>query len=1199
MQCLFCLDVLSLCYTSFLFCLDVSSSIYTNIFMALKYRHTQTGIYDALTELLQSQRAIRNKYQQLNELFHQLIEQGTEDAPIQLSGIFAKVDYLVRRFDIPASEALLVHDTRQQLRNVRQLTEEELVNSFPYDVKAVAFLTSRMFSNAPISGVLLSLLPRDNRTHRWAKVDSHVVRCVVEEWTEQYIYAIEEQNGGRVAVCYDASNRYLTREGKADWSYLQKIMRKGSILNLVRVRCEDEVYFPELIIFEPDYLVNVTTIASCFETYAESPFVHLINKLRPQPNSKYIHLGNLSGAFLDDTVHGKHTSFGETWLRFMQQNMLGLLSCNDLKRPESFADFCDEARGQQQNIEQLIGSDLHKLPNFEDYDPKDIVLEPSFFSPVLGIQGRFDFLLESREPSRDRRKTIIIEQKSGKGEYVPPARQAANPDVPVPKEQHLVQLNLYRALFHFEYQKHEGQMEYLMLLYSRYPKGLVSQGSNLPELLLRSIRMRNLLTWCEMHYSEDGMEELCRMSADSLRQKTISDRLWQYVCPQIESVLTPFRSASHLERAYVLRFLKFIAREQLLAKIGSKGREDNGFAAKWQCTLDEKIATGDIYDRLDISEYLYDDDGKTIVAVRFSLPEEIQNQNFRRGDIVLFYTYTSGMNPEAWSQMALRGSIVDITSHHLTIALRNPQADERALMTGKNQHWAVEHDLYDSASSALYSSMFSFLSATKRRRDLVLGLRMPEVDEDIEVKGNTYGAFHELVLHAKQSRDIFMVIGPPGTGKTSYGLLYQLQEQLLEEDTNVLLLSYTNRAVDEMCSKLLENGIDFIRLGSELTCEPAYHRFLFSTLASKCKKGKEMAELIRTTKVFCGTTSAFSAHPEIFSLKKFELAIVDEASQILEPHLIGLLSAKHGDDDAILKFVLIGDHKQLPAVVQQSPEESKVTDEALVSMGLTNCRNSFFERLLQRFKTENGYDARYVYMLTRQGRMHRDIAEFANQSFYEGKLDVVPLEHQLLPPEAVLMSGHSSYESEPVVYLDSVDGNNLVKTVLAQHRLSFVAVPAPDDSHSPKVNTVEADIIALFVKHIYEKTEQTFSVDKTVGIIVPYRNQISTVRNSIDKFGIEELHDITIDTVERYQGSQRDYIIYGFTVQQAYQLNFLTSQTFEEGDVIIDRKLNVAMTRARLNLVMVGNPQILNKDTVFRRLIDFAKSKGSYFPMKP
>jgi len=116
------------------------------------------------------------------------------------------------------------------------------------------------------------------------------------------------------------------------------------------------------------------------------------------------------------------------------------------------------------------------------------------------------------------------------------------------------------------------------------------------------------------------------------------------------------------------------------------------------------------------------------------------------------------------------------------------------------------------------------------------------------------------------------------------------------------------------------------------------------------------------------------------------------------------------------------------------------------------------------------------------------------------------------------------------------------------------------------------------------------------GVIVPYRNQIATVRNTILRHGISELADITIDTVERYQGSQRKYIIYGFTIQHHYQLRFLTSNVFEDTDgSIVDRKLNVAMTRAEESLIMVGNPQLLVNNFTFFKLIEYVRSRHGYF----
>ena len=339
-------------------------------------------------------------------------------------------------------------------------------------------------------------------------------------------------------------------------------------------------------------------------------------------------------------------------------------------------------------------------------------------------------------------------------------------------------------------------------------------------------------------------------------------------------------------------------------------------------------------------------------------------------------------------------------------------------------------------------------------------------------------------------------------------------------------------------------------------------------------------------------------------LKHFDLAIIDEASQILEPHLIGLLSARTSiTQNSISRFVLIGDHKQLPAVVQQTAEESQVDEPELHAIHLTNCRLSLFERLLTNCKTTDGYNPHLVYMLTRQGRMHQEIAEFSNIEFYGSKLAVVPLPHQTLPPDTDELS-------ELKIQNSKYKYPNGIVQILNAHRIAFIASPRVGNTTAMKTNQVEAEIIAATVMQIFSSTADSFDEAQTIGIIVPYRNQIATIRNAIDAayrtmFGNADskqdeaqrnkLHNITIDTVERYQGSQRDYIIYGFTVRHPYQLSFLTNNTFEEDGMRIDRKLNVAMTRARLHLIMVGNPEVLQQDETFSRLINFAKQRDAYY----
>jgi superfamily I DNA and/or RNA helicase len=106
-----------------------------------------------------------------------------------------------------------------------------------------------------------------------------------------------------------------------------------------------------------------------------------------------------------------------------------------------------------------------------------------------------------------------------------------------------------------------------------------------------------------------------------------------------------------------------------------------------------------------------------------------------------------------------------------------------------------------------------------------------------------------------------------------------------------------------------------------------------------------------------------------------------------------------------------------------------------------------------------------------------------------------------------------------------------------------------------------------------------------VGVIVPYRYLIGLIRQELKHYGNSLLQQVCIDTVERYQGSQRDVIIYAFGISQPYQLDFLTANTFMEDGHPIDRKLNVAMTRARRQLIMTGRTDLLRESSLFREII--------------
>jgi DNA replication ATP-dependent helicase Dna2 len=429
---------------------------------------------------------------------------------------------------------------------------------------------------------------------------------------------------------------------------------------------------------------------------------------------------------------------------------------------------------------------------------------------------------------------------------------------------------------------------------------------------------------------------------------------------------------------------------------------------------------------------------------------------------------------------------------------------------------------------------------------------MPYHNPDLNEEQN------RIINKALDAEDYFLLVGPPGTGKTSL-ILRNLTFELYKNPTNnILLLAYTNRAVDEICEAISE--LDFLRIGSEYSTAEKHRSKLLDKKIETRKTRKEVKELMDETRIFVATVAAVTNKPEIFTLKNFSVAIIDEASQILEPQIIGILPL-------VEKFVMIGDHKQLPAIVLQNKFKSQVKDEELHTIGLENRSNSLFERLYNLCK-KNAWTWAYD-TLSYQGRMHIELADFPNQFFYEN----------VLKP------------ARPAQIADFESKSNFLDSIHSANRLNFIATKSFAEDKSDKIHTHEAMWIAKIVENIialYKKHQKEFSPEKSLGIITPYRNQIAHIRNHLQVRGIENYEKITVDTVERYQGSQRDIIIISFCINKSYQLKNLVSLT---DDGLVDRKLNVALTRAKEQMILLGNIELLQQNEVYANLISYCKDK--------
>ena len=567
--------------------------------------------------------------------------------------------------------------------------------------------------------------------------------------------------------------------------------------------------------------------------------------------------------------------------------------------------------------------------------------------------------------------------------------------------------------------------------------------------------------------------------------------------------------------------------------------------------MDEKREAGEILYNLRIIDNQASLPHKATITLRIPEYDEPFLPNFRPGDVVVLYE-RNRPDDNVTNKLVIKGNIEWLSATEVCIRLR---ASQRNLSIFPDESlYAMEHDYMDATFRSMYLGLSAFMNANKERKDLLLGRRKVSFDETILAKNTHFiDDFERVATKAVAAKDYFLLVGPPGTGKTSRALRRMVEKFYAQPETQILLLAYTNRAVDEISSSLstISPEIDYIRIGSELSCDIRFRKHLVENVLASCRNRKEVRQCLSACRVYVGTVASFSSKTELFKLKRFDVAIIDEATQILEPQLLWILSAKDPDGrDAVGKFILIGDHKQLPAVVLQSKEESEVYDDRLRNIGLLNLKDSLFERLY-RFHLSEG-DSVVLDMLCRQGRMHPGVALFPNQAFYGGRLEAVGLPHQL------------EENSTPVIFIPSQrDVENL----------------------SGKTNRHEARMVADWAERVWKECPETFDANHTLGVVTPYRSQIALIRKELQAKGIPALLDISVDTVERYQGSERDVIIYSFCVNHRYQLKFLPNLT-EENGVQIDRKLNVALTRARKRLIVMGVAEILKENPIYRRMID-------------
>jgi len=433
----------------------------------------------------------------------------------------------------------------------------------------------------------------------------------------------------------------------------------------------------------------------------------------------------------------------------------------------------------------------------------------------------------------------------------------------------------------------------------------------------------------------------------------------------------------------------------------------------------------------------------------------------------------------------------------------------------------------------------------------------------------------EAILACVQ-RKLTIIQGPPGTGKTTTIChLVKSLRGMLPKNYPILVSAYTNLAVDQMLQGLLDEGVKALRIGNPIRVNPKYFKATVDSHVEahsmnreiknmsdniqslrkslKFKSGRDigfthrdislirkemfgkkkqmMDSILEEADVVCCT--CVGAASDVLDTKDFGIVILDECSQITEPS--ALIPIVHG----ARMVVLVGDSAQLPPVI--------LSHQA--------AKDGLNMSLLQRME-DLGIP---VHMLREQFRMHPTICEFPSQTFYKGLLS----SHQSTLQRAMPRGVDWVNPKVPVMFLQTG----------AQE----------ESSDQSKKNSGQAKIVA----HLLEKFIR-HQQELEVGVITPYLAQISEIfrhaqMRSLPQVSSKEDDRIEVKSVDGFQGREKDLII----------LSTVRSNNEQRVGFLDDwRRLNVAITRAKCGLIVIGDERTLRSDTVWNKYLAYLEKNG-------
>lgn len=371
--------------------------------------------FDELIEYHHDTNDIKAKYARMRSLLERITKDLTAEDKVQFSNLFSRLSFVCTKTGLDKKKIYQINTFRINANNVLHSNYSPTSEEYLHDLKALCNAISHFYS-IEVPKELFQLLPTKDYfkpvSRPKGKTQSRV-RVEVERWDDTFIYGYDEEQPTDEPIKIKHHINGVNTEFNDTFLYLWK----GCQLNLIDVILDETgIYNPNFIVLEPDYLIDISSLAECFKEYGSHPLNYIQGKFEALKNTKHILLGSAANLFLDEFVNEKPASpvvYNEAIKKVFKTAPFEFSTCTDLQTTTTFAEFIQETRSQYENVKNVVNNVF--VQQDHSIDREEAVLEPSFICEQFGVQGRLDFL--QKKPTANFSK--IIELKSGKVKYSP------------------------------------------------------------------------------------------------------------------------------------------------------------------------------------------------------------------------------------------------------------------------------------------------------------------------------------------------------------------------------------------------------------------------------------------------------------------------------------------------------------------------------------------------------------------------------------------------------------------------------------------------------------------------------------------------------------------------------------------------------------------------------------------------------------